>query len=123
MLKAAFKLLLLLVLVLLPMAMVVGSSYLLLASLQADPLVPGIGSARPENVGRIKALLKEHDPRRLAAGQEQQILISEADLSLLLNAALPHRNRQGLRVRLAAKRMDIDYSLSLIHISEPTRPY
>ena len=106
--RLLFRLLLLVTVLLL-----VLPAWLLLSAIQAEPLVPREDSVRQEDLGRIKELLQQHDPRSLRDGETHQLEISGSDINLLLNWAVPHAERQALRVGLSQGSMDLDYSLGL----------
>ena len=108
-----FKLLLRLLLLLLPLLVMGLPALLLLSAVQQEPLVAQGGSMRHEDVGRIKELLKQNDPRDLRDGETRRVEISTRDINLLLDQAVPHADRQALRVGLAQGRVDLDYSLAL----------
>jgi hypothetical protein len=107
------KLVLKLSLLLVP-ALVLGlPAWLLLSAIQTEPLVPQQDSLRQDDLGRIKELLQQHDPRNLRDGETRRLEISGSDINLLLRWAVPYAERQALRVGLGQGRMDLDYSLAL----------
>jgi len=102
-----------LLLLLLPAFILGLPAWLIVSAIQTEPLVPQGDSLRHEDLARIKELLQQHDPRSLRDGQTRRLEISGSDINLLLNWAIPHAERQALRVELARGRMDLDYSLAL----------
>ncbi len=88
-------------------------AFLLVAALQSQPLVTEVGSMRHGDVGRIKDLLKQHDPRQLRDGETRRLSVTGRDLNLALNSVLPYPQRQALRVHLFDARADIQYTLAL----------
>jgi hypothetical protein len=88
-------------------------AWLLLSAIQAQPLVPGADGLGQEDLGRIRELLEQHDPRSLRDGETREMEISESDLNLLLNWAVPHAERQALRVQLGQGSVSLDYSFAL----------
>lgn len=58
---------------------------LAVAGIETAPLVQPGKSLSHEDVQRIKALLKQHDPRRLKQEEVRTLKLSERDLNLLLN--------------------------------------
>jgi len=72
-------------LVLLLVALFAVPVVLVVAGIEAAPLVQPGKSLSHEDVERIKALLKQHDPRRLKEDEVRTLALSERDLNLLLN--------------------------------------
>jgi len=93
--------------------MLISPVVLLYKGVQPEPLVPPSASARQEDVGRIKALLRAHDPRTLRDGETRTITVSQRDLNLGLRTVLPRAEQQSSRVVLASGRGRMDYSLRL----------
>jgi len=108
MLKFFFIALLLLVVLLLG-----GPALLLVAAIQPQPLVIEADGIRHGDVGRIKALLQQLDPRQLQDGEIRRLQVSERDLNLMLDSVLPYPQRQGARVDLGVARADVQYTLTL----------
>jgi len=108
MLRFFFIALLLLVLLLLG-----GPALLLVAAIQPQPLVTEAGGVRHGDVGRIKELLQQHDPRQLKDGEIRRLQVSERDLNLMLDSALPYPQRQRAQVELGAGRGQLNYTLAL----------
>lgn len=106
-----FKLLFILLLLL---ALLIGAPALLLvAAIQPQPLVTGAGGMRHGDVGRIKELLQQHDPRQLRDGEIRRLQINGRDLNLMLDSVLPYPERQAARVDLGVARADVQYTLTL----------
>ena len=89
------------------------TSFLVLSALQPLPLVAEVGSMRHGDVGRIKSLLKQHDPRSLRDGETRRLAISARDLNLMSNSALPYQDRQALDISLVTGIAAINYSAAL----------
>lgn len=88
-------------------------AFLLASAFQAQPLVSERGRMAYDDAGRIKALLKQHDPRSLQDGQVLDLVISTEDLNLLLNTALPYGERQRWQLALLEGQADINFTLTL----------
>ena len=86
---------------------------LVYTGLQPAPLVQREASATQDDVARIKALVRQHDPRRLPDGTTRTLTISERDVNLLVRAMLPLESRQGSRVSLNPGRATLHYTLQL----------
>ncbi len=99
MLRVFFIALLLLVLLLLG-----GPALLLVAAIQPQPLVIEAGGIRHGDVGSIKALLQQLDPRQLQDGEIRRLQVSERDLNLMLDSVLPYPQQQRAQVALGAGR-------------------
>ena len=93
-------------LVLLPLA-------LLFAGMQPDPLVEPFRSAQQDDVGRIKALLQQHDPRDLRDGEIRTLTVAERDINLGLHSLRPSPSMHALRVTLHEGLARADYTLNL----------
>ena len=72
-----------------------------------------MGSIRHGDVGRIKSLLQQHDPRSFRDGETRQLRINARNLNLMLNSALPSQDRQALDISLTTKLASIKYSAVL----------
>jgi hypothetical protein len=81
--------------------------------LQPQPLVPPIASPRQEDVGRIKALLLEHDPRDLRDGETRTLTVSQRDLNVGLRSVLPSTGHQRARVSLEQGSGRLQYTIKL----------
>ncbi len=90
-----------------------GPALLLVAAIQPQPLVIDAGGVRHGDVGRIKALLQQHDPRQLQDGEIRRLQVSERDLNLMLDSVLPYPQQQRAQVALGAGRGEINYTLAL----------
>jgi hypothetical protein len=108
MLKFFFIALLLLLLLLLG-----GPALLLVAAIQPQPLVTEEGGVRHGDVGRIKELLQQHDPRLLKDGEIRRLQVSQRDLNLMLDSVLPYPQQQRAQVELGAGRGQLNYTLAL----------
>ena len=107
--RLVFKLALLLI----PILLLGAPVFVLLAGVQSLPLVLEGGSMRHEDVGRIKAMLKQHDPRTLQDGEVRPLTVNQRDLDLMLNTALPQLGQQRAAVDLNPGAANIKYTLAL----------
>jgi hypothetical protein len=98
-------------------ALLAAPVVLLYQGVQPEPLVRSAASARQEDVGRIKALLRQHDPRGLRDGETRTLTVSERDLNLGLRLVMPLAEIQGSQISLSVGLGKLDYTLSL-----PTNP-
>lgn len=109
MLRFFFRLSLLLILLIL-----LGvPAFLLVSATQRQPLVKDVGGMLHGDVGRIKDLLTQNDPRQLRDGETRRLQITGRDLNLMLNSVLPNPQRQGLQVDLATAGAEVRYTLEL----------
>jgi hypothetical protein len=92
---------------------VVAPAVLLYKGLQPEPLVQSFVSVRQEDVARIKALLREHDPRSMNDGETRTVTVSERDLNLALHSVLPLADRQSSRISLGVAAGTLEYTLRL----------
>ncbi len=86
---------------------------LLFAALQPVPLVEPASSAGQEDVGRIKALLQQHDPRDLRDGEVRTLILSERDINLGLRSLLPAAELQQARLLIDPGVASVYYTLDL----------
>ncbi len=100
-------------LLLLPLITLGVPAFLLISAIQQEPVVARVGGMQHGDVGRIKSLLKQHDPRNLRDGERRRLQITGRDLNLMLNSVLPYPNRHGLQVGLTEAWADLQYSLLL----------
>ncbi len=98
--------LLLLAVILVPIGLVVLGA-------QSERLVLPGKSMNQADVARAKALLRQHDPRRLRDGETRTLKVSERDINLLLHHALPFGERQRADVHLAHRLATARYTLNL----------
>lgn len=96
-----------------PLALLLVISYLVFSAVQALPLVAEIGSMRHGDVGRIKSLLEQHDPRSLKDGETRRLQVSARDLNLMSNSVLPYQDRQAVAIHLSTGLAQLDYSAAL----------
>jgi len=87
--------------------------FLVFSALQPLPLVAEVGSMRHGDVGRIKSLLEQHDPRSLRDGETRRLQISARDLNLMSNSVLPYQDRQAMDINLITGLAAINYSAAL----------
>jgi len=93
--RALFKLILWLVF-LSPFALAAAAWF----ALSDQALVLNDARLSHQDIARAQAVLKNNDPRRLPAGSEQQILLSERDLNLAANYLLQKVTEGGAQVRI-----------------------
>jgi hypothetical protein len=83
--------------------------------IESTPLVEPVKRMSHQDIARIKLLLRQHDPRHLKKQKDRTLLLTERDLNLLLEYAVPHAldaNSQvdlqpnGMMVRLTVKLPD-----------------
>jgi hypothetical protein len=110
MLKPVFKL----TLFLLPIVFIAVPVLLLLSAVQQRPLVAQGSSIQHEDVGRIKAMLKRHDPRYLRDGEVRALTVSERDLNLMLDTALPQLGSHRTALILNPGSADLKYTFLLL---------
>jgi hypothetical protein len=111
--SATLKLCLKLLFLWFPLALLATASFLVFSALQPRPLVAEVGSMRHGDVGRIKSLLKQHDPRSLRDGKMSRLQISARDLNLMLNSVLPYQDRQAVDIYMVTGLATINYSAAL----------
>tara|TARA_R110001592_G_scaffold363393_1_gene687321 strand:- start:179848 stop:181035 length:1188 start_codon:yes stop_codon:yes gene_type:complete len=75
--------------------------------------VAEVGSISHGDVGRLKSLLKQHDPRSLRDGETRRLHLSARDLNLVSNSVLPYQDRQALDIRLTKGSAAFNYSAAL----------
>ena len=83
------KLLLVSIFIALPLLILGAPVLLAISAIQEEPLVVDTGSMRHADVARLKTLLEQHDPRKLQDGETRRLQVTERDLNLMLNSALP----------------------------------
>ena len=103
------KLLALLLLLALP----AGALLLVVSAIQTLPSVTEAGVMQHEDVGRIKNTLKQHDPRRLRDGEQRRLQITQRDLNLMLNSALPYGDHLQWWVALNESQAEVSLSVAL----------
>jgi hypothetical protein len=96
-----------------PIALLATASFLVFSALQPLPLVAEVGSMLHGDVGRIKSLLIQHDPRSLRDGETRRLQISARDLNLMSNSVLPYQDRQAVDINLITGLAAINYSAAL----------
>lgn len=97
----------------LPLMVLATTSFLILSAVQPLPLVIDVDSMRHGDVGRMKSLLAQHDPRTLRDGETRRLHISARDLNLMSNSAAPYQGRQALDFKLVTGFATINYSATL----------
>lgn len=107
------KFLVIFVFILLPLALLGTPVFLALSAIQDEPLVREVGVMRQADVGRIKSILEEHDPRTLKDGETRHLQLTEHDLNMVLNSALPYSDRQQWQLQLSGGEAVAHYTLKL----------
>lgn len=107
--KLLFKIFLLLI----PLALLFAPAYLLVSAVQPHPLVSNGKNMRHADVGRIKDLIKQNDPRQLRDGEVRRLNVTERDLNLMLDYALRQISGQSSAIDLAPQSVRVDYSYVL----------
>jgi len=87
-------------LILLLLAVLAVPLVVIVAGIEPEPLIEPGKSLSHEDVKRIKALLKQHDPRRLKQGKIRTLALSERDLNLLLDYSVARTLEINSRVEL-----------------------
>lgn len=87
-------------LILLLLAVLAVPLVIVVAGFEPEPLIEPGKSLSHEDVKRIKALLKQHDPRRLKQGEIRTLALSERDLNLLLDYSVARTLEINSRVEL-----------------------
>jgi hypothetical protein len=92
-------------------------------SLEQQPLVVQVSELSHADIARAKQIIKSNDPRRMAAGTERQILISERDLNLAANYLIQQVTRKKGAVQ--ARVMDGETRITgSLHVPDFSfRPY
>jgi hypothetical protein len=98
---------------LLPIVFIAVPVLLLLSAIQQRPLVTQSSSIQHEDVGRIKAMLKQHDPRNLQDGEVRALTVTQRDLNLMLDAALPRLGPHQMELSLRDGTADFRYTVLL----------
>ena len=107
--KLLFKISLLLI----PLALLLAPVYLLVSAVQPHPLVSNGKNMQHADVGRIKDLIKQNDPRQLRDGEVRRLNVTERDLNLMLDYALRQISGQSSAIDLAPQSARVDYSYVL----------
>lgn len=87
-------------LVLLLLALIAVPVVIVVTGIEPEPLIEPGKSLSHEGVERIKALLKQHDPRRLQQDEVRTLALSQRDLNLLLDYSVTRTLNVNLRVEL-----------------------
>lgn len=88
----------------------------LVLAFQSQPLVPAGVQLGPADIGRARALLRRHDPRRTAPGVQRAIALAPRDLELLISQAgsrFAPAGQARARVALQAGSAQVQASLAL----------
>jgi hypothetical protein len=96
-----------------PLALLLVPVYVLMSAIQPQALVGGGERLRHADVGRIKDLIKQNDPRQLHDGEVRRLEVTERDLNLMLDYALGQFNGQSSAIDLAPKSVRVDYSYTM----------
>ena len=98
------------------LSLVVVPFVVLLFSLESTPLVVQEQDVTMEGIDRIKALIKNNDPRNLKAGEIKRLTIVEKDLNHLiyyLLPYLPYDNKMQAKVSLQTGSLRTEFTLRL----------
>ncbi|MDH3935655.1 MAG: hypothetical protein OEU62_10845 [Gammaproteobacteria bacterium] len=87
-------------LVLLLLALFAVPVVIVVTGIEPEPLIQPGKSLSHEDVERIKALLKQHDPRRLQQDEVRTLALSQRDLNLLLDYSVTRTLNVNSRVEL-----------------------
>ena len=104
-----FKTLFWFTLLLLPIALV----FILLQSVEKAPLIADAQSLTTPNVERAKALLREHDPRRLKDKETKTIVLSEQELRLVANHLIQRFSSGGVDIGLGENEIAVQASVAI----------
>ena len=96
-------------LLLIPLAI----AFALLQSVEKTALVAESQSLTAPRVERAKALLREHDPRRLKDQETKTIVVSEQELSLVANHLIQRVSSGGATVSLSDNTIVVQASLAI----------
>jgi len=92
--------------------------------LESDPLVLPEKKLGLEDVGRIRQMLKENNPRRLKAGEIKELLVTERDVNLVLYYALSHSQfKKTLKTRIYLNPNSANARFTYIMPSNPFGAY
>ncbi|MGB5606798.1 MAG: hypothetical protein WBN51_09765 [Gammaproteobacteria bacterium] len=86
---------------------------LVVAGIEATPLVEAGAGLSHEDVERIKKLLRQHDPRRLNEGEIRTLSLAGRDLNLILNHAPTRVWNSNIRIDLHPARIDAGITFTL----------
>jgi hypothetical protein len=114
--KFVFRLLLLCV-----VAVPLAGAALVWFALSDEPLIVGATKLAHEDVARARAILRQHNPRKLADGATRTVTIDEKDLNLAGNYLLQKAGRGGARIIVLPGAIDVAATLRLRRV--PVRPY
>jgi hypothetical protein len=95
-------------------SVIVFAMGLIFLGLESTPLVTLDRELKQEDIGRIKKIIQQNDPRRLKDGQVKKITIRQEELNLALDYALVSLDaRMGARVALGVESAKIQMSMGL----------
>jgi hypothetical protein len=100
-------------LLLIPLVLLLLPAYILISAIQPQALVGSGEDMRPADVGRIKGLIKQNDPRQLRDGEVRRLNITERDLNLILAYTLRQISGQSIAIELAPQTLRVDYSYTM----------
>ena len=93
------------------LALLLATGAMLVAALQAEPLVPQQDELAPEDVARAMSLLRSHDPRRAQPGMVSSALMQERDVEVLLSHGARRWLQANGRVKLQPAKARVALSL------------
>ena len=87
--------------------------FVAVAGIESTPLVEPARRLSHQDIARIKKLLRQHDPRHLNKQEVRTLLLTERDLNLLLEYAIPYTLNTSSRVDLRAEGMKVRLTVKL----------
>ena len=86
---------------------------LVVLALEDEPAATAPVAAGPDDVGRLRDLARENDPRRFRSGEPRTVVVSERDLNLALAHALRRTAFLAARLGLDAGAADVALTLRM----------
>jgi hypothetical protein len=80
----------------------IGLMFAAFESIETAPLVNAAEKLTPAKIARAKALLEEHDPRKLKNNDTKTIRLSEDELSLVASHIIQRIGQGGVKLNLSA---------------------
>ena len=91
----------------------VGIAALFWLSFSALPLVAETPKLSHQDIARAEAIVRQNDPRKLAAGAERRVVLREQDINLAGNYVLQRAGQGRVQVALRENFMDVAGTLHL----------
>jgi len=92
---------------------IVAVAGVLLLAIQGTPLVATEGAVSVDDVQRARALMAQHDPRRVPDGTANVVALTQQDVTLLTQYAASRWRRAVTRVTLREGHADVQVSVDL----------